>query len=52
MPLWKVNYHIHKNLPLDPVLRHLGAVNNLTRYCFNIQFNVVLKFKSGLPPTT
>jgi hypothetical protein len=45
-----VNSYIHKHLPLDSILRHLGVVNNFTTYSFNIHFNIILKFKPGSPP--
>jgi hypothetical protein len=28
----KVHYHVHKNLPLDPILGHLNPVNTLTPF--------------------
>lgn len=35
-----VHYHVHKSLPLGPILNHLNLVNILASYLLKIHLNI------------
>lgn len=45
-PLWKVNYHTHKNLTLDSILRHV--VQSTTSHYILLKFTLILSSNSSL----
>jgi hypothetical protein len=45
---WKVNCHVHKTLPLDPILSHTNPICKYTPY-FMIHFNIILAYTPRYP---
>jgi hypothetical protein len=42
----KFHYHVHKGLPLVPVLSRMNVIYNTTSYSSNINYNIILRSTS------